>query len=181
MMQTERTRSSQLPVTLTEIEKHLRTPVGTGYEPGPMLMMAHAAMVEIEERAGLAILSQTVTVTTGAEWCADIALPVGPVASGAVATVSTLGEDGTLTAVPSGFWLEAGRWPVLHVTDTTLIGRLVIAYPAGMAAAADAVPQDVRHAVCDQVARMYDQRGEDTPALAGMTALLIARRGRVRL
>ena len=45
-MITERTRSTLLPVTLAEIEEHLRTPAG--YEPGPMLAMAHAAMVEIE-------------------------------------------------------------------------------------------------------------------------------------
>lgn len=179
MMQTERTRSNLLPVTLSEIEDHLRTP--TGYEPGPMVAMAHAAMMEIEERAGLAILSQTVTVTTGADWCADIALPVGPVASGAVATLATLGEDGTLTPAASGFWLEAGRWPVLHVTDTTLTGRLVVTYTAGMAATTSAVPADVRHAVCDQVAQAFDHRGEGAPALSGVASQLIARRGRVRL
>jgi uncharacterized phiE125 gp8 family phage protein len=179
MMQTERTRSTQVPVTLAEIEAHLRTP--SGYEPAVMFMMAQAAVAEIEERAGLAILSQTVTITTGTDWCADIPLSVGPVASGAVATVSTLGEDGTLTPVASGFWLEAGRWPVLHVTDTTITGRLVISYTAGLAATTSAVPADVRHAVCDQVARMYDYRGEGAPALSGVASQLIARRGRVRL
>ena len=121
------------------------------------------------------------TITTGMDWSADIQLSVGPVATGATATLSTLGEDGTLTAVASGFWLEAGRWPVLHVTDPTLGGRLVITYTAGMASSPAAVPQDVRLAVCDQVARMYEGRGEGGRALSGVASQLIARRGRVRL
>jgi uncharacterized phiE125 gp8 family phage protein len=146
-----------------------------------MMAMAEAATYEIEERAGLAILSQTVTVTTDDDWQADIALPVGPVATGATATVSILGSTGSLTAVPSGFWLEAGRWPVLHITDATITGRLRITYTAGLAASPAAVPHDVRHAVCDQVARMFDHRGDDAPPLSPMAAQLIARRGRVRI
>jgi uncharacterized phiE125 gp8 family phage protein len=178
MMQTERTRPNTLPLSMSGVEEHLRL-TWAQEEQQTLQAMVTAATVEIEERAGLAILSQTITVTTDCEAGTDIALPVGPVATGATATVSTLGDDGTVTALASGFWLEAGRWPVLHLTDTSITGRLVVAYTAGMAT----VPADVRHAISDQVALMYDQRGMPTQglALSMSAAALIARRGRVRL
>lgn len=176
-MQTERTRSTTPAVSLTEARDHLRI---TACDDDAWLQRAIAsASHEIEERAGLAILTQAVTVTTDCNPGPDIALPVGPVATGGTATLSTLGDDGTLTPVASGFWLEAGRWPVLHITDTSITGRLVVAYPAGMGTA----PQDVRHAICDQVGLMYDNRGMPAQglALSMSAAALIARRGRVRL
>jgi len=174
-MQTERTRTTDLAVTVAEARDHLRI---TSYDEDESIgAMIASATCEIEERAGLAILAQTIAVTTDA--AADIALPVGPVASGAVATVSTLGDDGTLTPVASGFWLEAGRWPTLHLTDTSITGRLVVVYPAGMGTA----PQDVRQAICDQVGIMYESRGVQATGLplSMFAAALIARRGRVRL
>ena len=150
MMQTERTRSTTPAVSLQEVWAHLR--LTDAYEEQAALeAMISAATLEVEERAGLAALTQSVTVTTDCDPGTDIALPVGPVAGGAVATVSTLGDDGSLTAVASGFWLEAGRWPVLHITDTTITGRLRIAYQAGTTTA----PLDVRLAICDQVLRFY--------------------------
>lgn len=175
-MITERTRTSALAVGMGEVEEHLRLTWAVE-EQQTLQAMIVAATYEIEERAGLAILSQTITVTTDA--CTDIALPVGPVSTGAVATVSTLGDDGSLTPVASGFWLEAGRWPTLHLTDTGITGRLVVGYTAGMTTA----PQDVRHAICDQVGLLYEQRGMPTKGvpLSMSAAALIARRGRVRL
>ena len=176
-MQTERTRSTALAVTLTEARDHLRI---TAYDDDAWLQCAIAsASHEIEERAGLAILTQTVTVTTDCNLGPDIALPVGPVATGGTATLSTLGDDGTLTPVASGFWLEAGRWPVLHLTDTSITGRVVVTYSAGMGTA----PQDVRQAICDQVGSMYENRGVQVTGLplSMSAAALIARRGRVRL
>lgn len=175
MMQTERTRPNTLPLSMSEVEEHLRLTWAVE-EQQTLQAMVMAATYEIEERAGLAILSQTISVTTDA--APEIALPVGPVATGATATVSTLGDDGTLTALASGFWLEAGRWPTLHITDTSITGRVVVAYTAG-----PVTDQDVRHAICDQVGVMYDQRGIPTQglALSMSAAALIARRGRVRL
>lgn len=175
-MQTERTRPNTLAVNMMEVEEHLRLTYAIE-EQLTLQAMVTAATVEIEERAGLAIQSQTITVTTDA--CTDIPLPVGPVATGATATLSTLGDDGTLTPVASGFWLEAGRWPVLHITDTSITGRVVVGYTAGMAT----VPADVRHAICDQVGVMYENRGVPAQglALSMSAAALIARRGRVRL
>lgn len=175
-MITQRTRTTALAVGMGEVEEHLRLTWAVE-EQQTLQAMIVAATYEIEERAGLAILAQAITITTDA--APDIALSVGPVASGATATVSTLADDGTLTPVASGFWLEAGRWPILHITDTSITGRVVVTYTAGM----NTAPQDVRHAICDQVGLLYDHRGEPAKgvALSMSAASLIARRGMVRL
>lgn len=174
-MITERTRPIALPLSMSEVEDHLRLTWAVE-EQQTLQAMITAATYEIEERAGLAILAQTVTVTTEAE--ADLPLPVGPVAMNATATLSTLGDDGTLTAVGSGFWIEGGRWPTLHITDPTITGRVRITYPAG-----PVQDQDVRHAICDQVGLHYDHRGEPAKAsaLSASAAALVARRGKVRI
>lgn len=177
-MITERTRSASQAVSLQDVAEHLRL---NDDRPDGWLIstMIDAATLEIEDRAGLAILTQTIHCTTDPDPGQDIALPVGPVATGATATVQALGEDGSLTTITSGYWLEGGRWPVLHVTDTTLTGRLRITYTAGTATA----PQDVRHAISDQVGMLYDHRGEPAQgvALSASAAALIARRGKVRV
>lgn len=174
-MQTERTRSASQAVALAEVMAHLRLTESS--EAATITAMIDAATFEIEERAGLAILTQTIRCTTDGTEGQDIALPVGP-ATG-TATVETLGDDGTLTAVASGFWLETGRWPVLHITDATLTGRLRITYTAGAATAT----QDVRHAISDQVGLLYECRGEPAQgvALSMSAAAMIARRGKVRI
>lgn len=176
-MITERTRAATLPVDLSEVMAHLR--LTDSSEASTLSAMIEAATLEIEERAGLAVLTQTIRVTTDSDAGPDIALPVGPVAMDATATVQTLADDGTLTAVASGFWLEGGRWPVLHITDATITDRLRITYTAGTAAA----PLDVRHAICDQVGLLYEARGEPAQgvSLSASAAALIARRGKVRV
>lgn len=174
-MITERTRSNAQAVDLSEVMAHLR--LTDSSEAATLTAMIDAATLDIEERAGLAILTQTIRCTTDGTEGQDIALPVGP-ATG-TATVDKLGEDGSLTAVASGFWLETGRWPVLHITDATITGRLRITYTAGTATA----PQDVHHAISDQVGLLYECRGEPTQglALSMSAAALIARRGKVRI
>jgi uncharacterized phiE125 gp8 family phage protein len=175
MMQTERTRSNTPAVTLGDVRDHLRLSY-VEEEVNALNLMIEAATYEIEERAGLAIMAQTITVTTDA--AADIPLPVGPVAADGIATLATLGDDGTVTPVASGFWLETGRWPTMHITDPTITGRVVITYTAGSGAG-----QAERHAICDQVGVLYEHRA--TPAkgmpLSMSAAAFIARRGRVRV
>ena len=175
-MKTERTRSDGMAVTLAEVAEHLRLNDDM-YDAALISTMIDAATLEIEDRAGLAVLTQTIRCTTDGTEGQDIALPVGP-ATG-TATVEALGEDGSLTAVASGFWLETGRWPVLHLTDATITGRLRITYTAGSATA----PNDVRHAISDQVGMLYDHRLEPAKGMtwAASAAALIARRGKVRL
>jgi uncharacterized phiE125 gp8 family phage protein len=142
-----------------------------------------AASNEIEALTDIALLSQTITTTTD-QWPGDcIRLPVGPVTSGAVATVELIEADGSTTEITTGFWLEGGRYPRLHFT-TTPGGRLRITYPAGYGNDSGAIPADIAHGIADQVARLYDQRGgvyDKAPALSPHTARVIARHRRVAL
>lgn len=203
-MKTERHRTAtDLPVSLMEAKEHFR--VTHSFDDASITGMIYAAALEIEELSGLALLPQIVTVTTGADIGATIALPVGPTApddavtiNGTVVsvdddpltlgyslTVATLGTDGTATPVASDrYWFQPGRWPVLHITDPTLTGPLLITYQAATAATPAGLPYDLRLAICDQAVRHYGIRGDDLEqpvALSPLTARVIARHGRVRL
>lgn len=148
--------SAALPVTVAEAKAYARV---THSEEDPVFTsLIKTAALEIEQYTDLALLSQTITAITDADPGYTIALPVGPVATGATVTVHAIEADGTATLMASGYWLEAGRYACLHfTTDTTPTGPLRITYPAGY----DSVPADLAHALCDHVVRMYGQRGDD--------------------
>lgn len=181
-MSTERTPiNDNLPVTLADAKAHAR--IDFSDDDFAIEDMIRTAAADVEAMTGLALLSTSITYTTDNCPGSIISLPVGPVASGAVATVAVVELDGTTTAVSSGFWLEGGRYPRLHFTSTPG-GRLRITYTAGFGDDADAVPRDLGQAICDQVSRLYDQRGGITdkgPALSAHTARVIARYRQVRL
>ncbi|NUB42870.1 phage head-tail connector protein [Fertoebacter nigrum] len=182
MTTTERTPlNDNLPITLAEAKEHTR--ITFSDDDTAIADMIRSAAADVEAMTGLALLATTITHTTGDCPGSIIDLPVGPVASGAVATVAVIELDGSATAVASGFWLEGGRYPRLHFT-TTPGGRLRITYPAGYGEDADSVPRDLGLAICEQAARLYDQRGgisDKGPALSAHTARVIARYRRVRL
>ena len=93
-------------------------------------------------------------------------------------TVASVAVDGTVTPILSGWWMEAGRYAVLHFTGTAPVDRVRITYEAGYAT----VPADLRMAIADQVARLYEHRGgvmDKAPALSAHTARVIARYRRV--
>lgn len=122
--------------------------------------MADTAAAEIEAYCDLALLDQTITATTG-DWPGqEILLPVGPVAPDATVTIELIETDGTATPVPDGFWLESGRYPRLHFTDTPG-GRLRISYTAGYGTTHTDIPADITHAIYDVATRLYDMRGID--------------------
>lgn len=181
MNYTRTTSTTATAITLDAAKLHCRV----DHDDESLLLMGLiiTASNEIEALTDIALLSQTITTTTG-EWPGDcIRLPVGPVTSGAVATVELIEADGTATAVASGYWLEGGRYPRLHFT-TTPGGRLRITYPAGFGNDSWAIPADIAHGIADQVARLYDQRGgvyDKAPALSPHTARVIARHRRVAL
>ena len=177
-MNYNRTPISTVPaISLAEAKAYLRVT-----SPAEDLLIAgwvEAAAQEIEAQTDIALLSQTITTTTDDCPGQIIALPVGPVALDAVATVAIIGDDGTSTPVASGFWLEGGRYPRLHLT-TTLEGRLSISYIAGYST----VPADLRLGIADQVARLYTERGgvmDKGASLSPHTARVIARHRRVTL
>ena len=143
--------------------------------------MAGTAAAEIEAYCDLALITQTITCTTDAWPGQEVALPVGPVAADATITVHLIETDGTATPVPDGFWLEGGRYPLLHFIGTPG-GRLRISYPAGYGASNTAIPADLSHALCDVASRLYDMRGVDTgaPTFPPAAARILARYRRVK-
>ncbi len=108
-------------------------------------------------------------------------MPIGPVAADAVVTVALVEMDGTTTPITNGYWLEGGRYPVLHFTSTPG-GRLRITYTAGYGATADTIPADMSMAICDLAARLYDYRASDKAAtMPAATARICARYRRVKV
>jgi uncharacterized phiE125 gp8 family phage protein len=167
------------PFDLASVKAHMR--VEGSDEDTTIDGMGRAAAMEIEAYCDLALITQTITTTTDAWPGQAIALPVGPVAPDTVATVSVIEADGTATPVTDGFWLEGGRYPVLHFTSTPG-GRLRIVYVAGYGADAGAIPADLSLAIADQALRYYDRRGDDDApqGLCVSAARICARYRRVK-
>lgn len=167
-----------LPVMLTSAKDYAR--VTNGRDDVTFDTLIRSTALEVEQYTDLALLTQTITATTDADSGCVIDLPVGPVADGAAVTVHSIGDDGALTVVPSGYWLEAGRYACLRFT-TAPTGRLLITYPAGYGADSAAVPADLHQAICDHVLRLYGQRGDDDvrQGLSATAARICARYRRV--
>jgi uncharacterized phiE125 gp8 family phage protein len=145
-------------ITSDQVTEHLRVDSDLLFGA---LDYADAAGLEVERYSDLALLNQTITATTE-HWPGRIIdLPVGPVQSGATASVEIIDATGSATPVATGFWLEAGRYPRLHFTEGEPGGPLRISYTAGFGASSNDIPADLRHAVADVAARLYDMRGAD--------------------
>lgn len=150
--------STATAITTEQVEEHLRV---DGDLLAGAMDYADAAALEVEGYTDLALLTQTITTITE-HWPGRIIdLPVGPVQSGETATVEIIDATGSATPVASGFWLEAGRYPRLHFTDGEPGGPVRISYTAGFGALTADIPADLRHAVADVAARLYDMRGAD--------------------
>jgi len=173
-----------------------RTPIATGPAVEAAYLNAHmrldedlsdgvelyveAASAEVEGYCALALLDQTITTTTDNLPDQHLSLPIGPVAAGATITVDMLEMDGTTTPV-EGYWLEYGRYPVLHFTSTPG-GRLRISYTAGYGDTSTAIPNDLRMAICDLASRLYDYQASDKAAtMPAATARICARYRRLKL
>jgi len=175
-MRTQRINPSALPVPLLALKEHLR--ITDDFDDASIQALAEAAVAEIEAAADIALAPQTIIATTYHEvGVEDLSLPIGPVAEGAALTVQTISNTGTLATLASGFWLEAGQYPVLHVTEAPN-ARLRITYAAGFIA----LPSDLSLAIKEQTARAYDVRGDDMTAqgLALAASRVLARYKRVR-
>jgi uncharacterized phiE125 gp8 family phage protein len=166
---------------LASVKDYLR--VTHSFEDDVITDLARTAAAEIEAYCDLALLDQTITCTTDQWPGCIISLPVGPVQDGATVSVEVIEADGTATPVPSGWWIEGGRYPRLHFT-TTPGAPLRITYAAGYGEDATALPVDLLHAIAAQATRAYSMRGDDDdkqPSLAPQTARIIARHRKVRL
>jgi uncharacterized phiE125 gp8 family phage protein len=180
MIYTRTPIETELPVTLAEVKAQTR--MDSAFEDSLLENFIRAVALEIEDMCGLALLPQTIVTTS--DDCPGLALelPVGPVASDADVTVEALAEDGTTETV-TAFWLEAGRYPVVHLTDTP-DHRIRVTYDAALADDPANLPADLRHAIADQVCRFDWQRGgvdDRGPAQSAHTARVVARYRRARL
>jgi len=143
------------PVIITEMQENMRL-------DADLVTCAHAysqtAAREIETYCALALLDQTITCATDNLPGCDVALPIGPVAADATITVDLIEMDGT----------------------TTPGGRLRVTYPAGYGATSGGIPADLRKAICDLSARLYDFRASGkAAAMPAATARICARYRRV--
>lgn len=178
-MRYERTnRTLADTVSIAEMAEHLR--LDDDLVLGAMAY-TDAAAAEIEAYSDLALLDQDIIATTGRWPGQDIDLPVGPAPSDATVTVELIEQDGTTTEITTGFWFEGGSRPRLHFT-TTPGGTLRITYGAGYGSGSSDIPADLRMAICDLAARLYDYRASDKHApFPAATARIAARYRRVRI
>ncbi|MBB4209159.1 hypothetical protein [Roseinatronobacter bogoriensis] len=155
-MTIQRLTRPALPLDLVATRDHLRI-VGD-HDDTSLIEMTEAAAHELEEAAEIALITQTIRVTVEGWPDSDrLRLPIGPV----------LGDNPTFQVMAEGELIEAeligGTRPVLvlgeTVTEYLHHARFVIEYEAGFGATPEALPPDIRHAIRDQVAALYDFRG----------------------
>ena len=158
-MQVERlTIPASRAVTTADAKDYMR--VDLADEDALIDELIESAEQEIEQYAGIALLTQTARATYQG-WpdlnTSCLSLPVGPVQDDA--TVSVTVDGVAFTA----FTLSAGRYPALTFTEFDLAvladALIVVDYSAGWGDAGTAVPPDLLTAVKEQVLRLYDMRG----------------------
>lgn len=164
----ERTTIPQLQVlTTAEAKSHLR--VDLADDDVLIEDLIATATAEVEAYAVIALLTQDIVATFDGPFSAGrIRLPIGPVASDATAVVTVVSQDGTETELTaSQFRLATGKAPAVWIIDnlsqpsalSKADSTLRVEYSAGYGTSAPDVPADLRHAVKDQVAHLYEQRG----------------------
>lgn len=181
MMHAQRLTFGGAGASLAETKLHAR--IDFSDDDAAISAMLSAATRDLEEFAGIALLTQTIRVRILDGWPLTrvIHLPIGPVQDGASVTVTADGETF------AGFDLWPGQRARLILTDdlsTDLAAaELVIEYPAGFGGLEN-VPDDLRLAVMDQTLALYDARGPGNPktlALSPHAARIAARYRGVRL
>jgi uncharacterized phiE125 gp8 family phage protein len=177
-MRYERTPNTGDPVSINELQEHMRL---DGDLVSGAYAYSHAAAAEIEAYCGIALLTQTITAITDKWTGQSIMLPVGPVAADATITIHMIEQDGTATLIPDGYWLEGGRYPRIYFTGTPS-APLRITYTAGYGGTSTTIPADLRMAICDLSARLYDHRASEKAAtFPAATARICARHRLVRI
>jgi len=186
----ERSTPATQVVTTAEAKAHLRQDLSV--DDDLINGMITAATGEVEAYAQIALIEQAVTASYDGPFSAGrIRLPVGPVASGSSATVTAIAGDGTETVLASAAYsLRTGKaaavWLLKGVELPTALNDpatvLTIDYSAGFGANEAAVPADLKQAVLDQVAMLYQHRAtwrmmRQTPSMSAH-AVRIAQRYR---
>lgn len=140
--------------SLRELKDHLR--VSDDSEDAAIALIGETAAAEIEQFAQVALVTQTVRVTIFNPSCeSGLSLPIGPVADGAVPTVTVDGE------AFASFDFVGGLRPYIYwVSEFAKLAprRLTIEYIAGFGDSFNHVPADLSQALMDQAALHYDGR-----------------------
>lgn len=156
-MLVQRTRTTgNVAFDLTDLKEYLR--VTHDDEDASLLRMGLAAVEEVEHFAQVAVLSQTIRVTAlDLLHGSGIALPIGPMAEGAVVSVIIDGEPltGADLTIGSRPWLT---WPAS--IRGKLSRRVVIEYAAGFGDKPEDVPEDLAQAIRDQAGLIFVARAE---------------------
>ena len=159
-MRIDRTPLTSAPPYLLEALRERARTTGDAWHDAELDACARTAASEIEDHAGIALLRQSIrlTVRTGPGAVLDL---VGPVAEGAEVAAVLIGDGGATEAVSAAsWWLEAGRFPRLHLSATAPAGLWRITCEAGFGNDFAAVPADLALAVADQATALFDHRGE---------------------
>ncbi|WP_300071117.1 hypothetical protein [uncultured Ruegeria sp.] len=147
--------TSALEVDLARVKSYLR--VDFDEDNIDINFAAKTAAQELEHYAQIALLNQTIRVTifNPPSGSYGVGLPIGPVADETVPTVTIDGNEFTDFELTSGLRAHI-RWlaPYHELTPT----RLQIEYTAGFGTTAQSIPPDLRQAVLDQTALLYDAR-----------------------
>lgn len=156
MMHIQRLTRPVVDLELTGTAEFIR--VSHDEENSTILEMIQAAAHELEDAAEIALITQMIRVTVEGWPDSDrLRLPIGPV----------IGDNPAFQVMADGELIEAelipGKRPLIilgeTVTEYLQHARFVIEYDAGFGASADALPPDIRHAIRDQVATLFDFRG----------------------
>ena len=170
------------PFDPAEVARHCRA--DEDYFSDEIERLAYSAAAQFESLAQVALLDQTVSVTLetddliGAMAGNILFLPVTPLLD---ATTLTVTEDGEAFSL---FTASEGRRPAIRFYARSPQGLVVITYRAGFGDAHTDIPLDVRNAIHDQTAALFDSRGDFKTAGHGLSphmARIAARYRRVAL
>lgn len=169
----QRTRiSTSIPFDIADFKEPLRLEKDDDWEDETLTKMGWEAVAEVESFAQVALLSQTIRLTILDGVLGDgLPLPVGPVQDAAPLTVTL---DG---AASTAFDVVPGNRPYLSWSTSlrgTAFRRVVIDYEAGFGHEKSDVPEDLAHAVIDQVYVIYEGRALDD-VLSSRRSLLLSR------
>lgn len=180
MMVSETTQVADEALPAERFRQHLR--LGSGFSTAelqdPLLTsFLRAALAAIEGRTGKVLLSREFEMRAD-DWSGDVILPVVPVSE--VVSLVTYDDSGAETTVDvSGFRLAEERGYVVVKSPRVGVpsgGSAVLRVRAGMAAAFDALPDDLAQAVLLLAAHYYENRHETALGSGcmpfGVTALI---------
>lgn len=163
--------SMAAPFALEELKEYLKfTPDMGDVDDAELDRLGMEAAAEVEHFAQTALLTQTVRVTiVNLRHGPELVLPVGPLAEDPELTVTINGHpftdcEAVATRRPCILWPD-------HMQGQ-LSPRVVIQYRAGFGDDATAMPRDLKQAILDQAAMVYDERAPaDRRVLARSTHL----------